>query len=64
MRIESLTRLTFDPDEVAALYEVCASALEANILDGHPLAFALAIVESMQEVEDEAVDQEEGVTLQ
>ena len=44
MQIENMTRLMLNDEEVSALYEVCASALENNILDGMPMAFALAIV--------------------
>ena len=46
-------------DELSALYEVCASALEKNILDGLPMAFALAIVETLQEPEDDQIEVEE-----
>ncbi len=59
MQIENLTRLMLNDDEVAALYEVCASALEQNILSDFPLAFALAIVETLQESEED-----EDVTLE
>ena len=45
MQIEQLTKLLLNDDEVAAMYEVCAVALEKNLLKGYPLAFALAIVE-------------------
>ena len=53
MQIEQLTRLLLNDDEVAAMYEVCAVALEKNLLDGYPLAFALAIVETLQESGEE-----------
>ncbi len=44
MQIENMTRLMLSDKEVSALYEVCSSALENNLLDGMPMAFALAIV--------------------
>ena len=52
-------------DELSALYEVCSVALEKNILDGMPLAFALAIVETLQEPEDDQIEVEEveSITL-
>ncbi len=59
MQIEQLTRLLLNDDEVAAMYEVCAVALENNLLDGYPLAFALAIVETLAESDD--MDTPEGV---
>ena len=59
MQIEQLTKLLLNDDEVAAMYEVCAVALEKNLLEGYPLAFALAIVETLAE-EDE-IDTPEGV---
>ena len=59
MQIEQLTRLLLNDDEVAAMYEVCAIALENNLLDGYPLAFALAIVETLAESDD--MDTPEGV---
>lgn len=59
MQIENMTRLMLNDDELSALYEVCASALEKNILDGMPLAFALAIVETLQEPEDGGIEVEE-----
>ena len=59
MQIEQLTRLLLNDDEVAAMYEVCAIALEKNLLDGYPLAFALAIVETLAESDE--IDTPEGV---
>ena len=59
MQIEQLTRLLLNDDEVAAMYEVCAVALEKNLLDGYPLAFALAIVETLAESDE--IDTPEGV---
>ena len=59
MQIEQLTRLLLNDDEVAAMYEVCAVALEKNLLDGYPLAFALAIVETLADSDD--MDTPEGV---
>ena len=59
MQIEQLTRLLLNDDEVAAMYEVCAIALEKNLLEGYPLAFALAIVETLAESDD--IDTPEGV---
>lgn len=47
MQVEQLTRLLMNDDEISALYEVCAVALEKNLLEGYPLAFALAIVETL-----------------
>ena len=59
MQIEQLTRLLLNDDEVAAMYEVCAVALEKNLLEGYPLAFALAIVETLADSDD--MDTPEGV---
>ena len=59
MQIENMTRLMLNDEEVTALYEVCASALEKNILDGMPLAFALAIVETLQEPDEDQIEVEE-----
>jgi len=59
MQIENMTRLMLSYEEVSALYEVCASALENNILDGMPMAFALAIVETLQEPDDDQIEVEE-----
>ena len=59
MQIEQLTRLLLNDDEVAAMYEVCAIALEKNLLEGYPLAFALAIVETLADSDD--MDTPEGV---
>ena len=59
MQIEQLTRLLLNDDEVAAMYEVCAVAPEKNLLEGYPLAFALAIVETLAESDD--IDTPEGV---
>ena len=59
MQIENMTRLMLNDEEVSALYEVCASALENNLLDGMPMAFALAIVETLQEPDDEGIQVEE-----
>ncbi len=59
MQIEQLTRLLLNDDEVAAMYEVCAVALEKNLLEGYPMAFALAIVETLAESDD--IDTPEGV---
>lgn len=59
MQIEQLTRLLLNDDEIAAMYEVCAVALEKNLLDGYPMAFALAIVETLAESDD--IDTQEGV---
>ena len=59
MQIEQLTRLLLNDDEVAAMYEVCAIALEKNLLEGYPLAFALAIVETLAESDE--IDTPEGV---
>ncbi len=68
MQLEQLTRLLLNDDEMAALYEVCASALENNLLDGYPLAFAMAIVETFKELDDddltmEELNEEESITL-
>ena len=63
MQIENMTRLMLNDDEVSALSEVCASALEKNILDGMPMAFALAIVETLQEPDDGGMDVEEVETV-
>lgn len=59
MQIEQLTKILLNDDEVAAMYEVCAIALEKNLLEGYPLAFALAIVETLAESDD--IDTPEGV---
>ncbi len=59
MQIEQLTRLLLNDDEVAAMYEVCAVALEKNLLEGYPLAFALAIVETLAESDE--IDTPEGI---
>lgn len=59
MQIEQLTKLLLNDDEVAAMYEVCAVALEKNLLEGYPLAFALAIVETLADSDD--MDTPEGV---
>ena len=59
MQIENMTRFVMSDEEVSALYEVCASALENNILDGMPMAFALAIVETLQEPDEEGIQVEE-----
>jgi len=59
MQIEQLTRFLLNDDEVAAMYEVCAIALEKNLLEGYPLAFALAIVETLAESDE--IDTPEGV---
>ncbi len=59
MQIEQLTKLLLNDDEVAAMYEVCAVALEKNLLEGYPLAFALAIVETLAESDE--IDTPEGV---
>ena len=59
MQVEQLTRLLMNDDEVAAMYEVCAVALEKNLLEGYPLAFALAIVETLAESDE--IDTPEGV---
>lgn len=59
MQIEQLTRLLLNDDEVSAMYEVCAVALEKNLLEGYPMAFALAIVETLAESDD--IDTPEGV---
>lgn len=59
MQIEQLTKLLLNDDEMAAMYEVCAIALEKNLLEGYPLAFALAIVETLAESDD--IDSPEGV---
>ena len=63
MQIENMTRLMLNDDELSALYEVCASALEKNILDGMPMAFALAIVETLQEPDDGGMEVEEVETV-
>lgn len=59
MQIENMTRLMLNDEEVSALYEVCASALENNLLDGMPMAFALAIVETLQEPDEDQIEVEE-----
>jgi len=67
MQIEQLTRFMLNDDEVAAMYEVCAIALEENLLDGYPLAFALAIVETLAESDDvsgDGLNEEEAITIQ
>lgn len=64
MQIENMTRLMLSDDELSALYEVCASALEHDLLDGMPLAFALAITEALQEPEEGIqVEEVEQVTI-
>ncbi len=68
MQIEQLTKILLNDDEVAAMYEVCAIALEKNLLDGYPLAFDLAVVETLQESDDgmtvEELNEEEAITIQ
>ena len=67
MQVEQLTRLLMNDDEVAAMYEVCAVALEKNLLEGYPLAFALAIVETLAESDEiagEELNEEEAITIQ
>lgn len=70
MQLEQLTRLLINDEEMAALYEVCATSLENNLLDGYPLAFALAIVETFKEMADEdemTVDElheDDAITIQ
>lgn len=70
MQLEQLTRLLLNDDEMAALYEVCATSLENNLLDGMPLAFALAIVETFKGLEDDdeiTVDElkeDDAITIQ
>ena len=67
MHIEPLTRLTLTDEEMSALYEVCASALEHDLLDGIGLAFALAIVETFKEQDEMQVDEiqeSEEITIQ
>ena len=59
MQIEQLTKILLNDDEVAAMYEVCAVALEKNLLEGYPMAFALAIVETLADSDD--MDTPEGV---
>ena len=59
MQIENMTRLMLNDEKVFARYEVCAPALENNPLDGMPMAFALAIVETLQEPEDDQIEVEE-----
>jgi hypothetical protein len=59
MQIENMTRFVMNDEEVSALYEVCASALENNLMDGMPMAFALAIVETLQEPDEEGIQVEE-----
>ena len=59
MQVEQLTRLLLNDDEVAAMYEVCAVALEKNLLEGYPLAFALAIVETLADSDE--IDTPEGI---
>lgn len=65
MQIENMTRLMLNDEEVSALYEVCAIALEKNILDGMPMAFAIAIVETLQEPDEDGIQVEEveAITL-
>jgi hypothetical protein len=58
MQFENLTRIVLNDDELAALYEVCATALEHNLLDGIELAFAMAIVETLQEPDSEQSEAE------
>ena len=51
-------------DEVSAMYEVCAIALEKNLLEGYPLAFALAVVETLAESDEiEAPEGVEKITI-
>lgn len=69
MQLEQLTKLLLNDDEMAALYEVCATSLENNLLDGMPLAFALAIVETFKELEDdemtvEELEEDDAITIQ
>ena len=63
MQIEQLTRLLMNDDEIAALYEVCSIALDKNMLDGYPLAFALAIVETLAEEEIQTPEGVEQITI-
>ncbi len=64
MIAETMYRLTFNGEEMDAMYEVCMSALEADLLEGMPKAFAMAIVESYNEAADEADEQETQETYQ
>ena len=69
MQLEQLTRLLLNDEEMAALYEVCATSLENNLLDGMPLAFALAIVETFKELDDdemtvEELEEDDAITIQ
>ena len=67
MQIEQLTKILLNDDEVAAMYEVCAVALEKNLLEGYPLAFALAVVETLEESDEiagEELNEEEAITIQ
>lgn len=68
MHVEPLTRLTLTDEEMAAMYEVCASALEHNLLDGIGLAFALAIVKTFKDSDDEMtvdeIQETEEITIQ
>ena len=67
MQIEKLTKILLNDDEVAAMYEVCAVALEKNLLEGYPLAFALAIDETLAESDEiagEELNEDEAITIQ
>lgn len=70
MQVEQLTKLLLSDEEMAALYEVCAVSLENNLLREMPLAFALAIVETFKDYDDEdgmTVDElpeDDNVTIQ
>ena len=67
MQIEQLTKILLNDDEVAAMYEVCAIALEKNLLEGYPLAFALVVVETLAESDEiagEELNEEEAITIQ
>lgn len=70
MQLEQLTRLLLNDDEMAAMYEVCATSLENNLLDGYPLAFAIAVVETFKEMDGEEemtveeLSEDDAITIQ
>lgn len=70
MQVEQLTKLLLSDEEMAALYEVCAVSLENNLLNEMPLAFALAIVETFKDYDDEGdmtvdeLPEDENITIQ
>lgn len=64
MRVEEQFSLTLSVEEMEAMVECCFIGLEHDLLDGMPKAFALAIVESWNEVADEAGEPQQQEMLQ